>query len=69
MNQRRLTVGDQGFLGLSRRWEHPKKTDDDCVLAMGGPLFQEVKAPSEVVAMVANHGGGLVRELEECKCT
>lgn len=56
-------------MGLSRRWEHPKKTDDDCVLAMGGPLFQEVKAPSEVVAMVANHGGGLVGELEECKCT
>lgn len=43
--------------------EHPKKKDDDCVLAMGGPLFLEVKAPSEVVATVANHGR-LVRELE-----
>ena len=48
---------------------HPKKTDDDCVLAMGGPLFLEVKAPSEAIAMVANHADGLVRELEVCNCT
>lgn len=45
--------------------DHPKKKDDSCVLAMGGPLFLEVKAPSEVVATVANHGR-LVRELEVC---
>lgn len=48
---------------------HPKKPGDDCVLAMGGPLFLEVKAPSEVIAMLANQGDGLLGELEECNCT